>query len=209
MSLQNKTIGLETVKALKENRFEAAYFETAQDALEHLLTMIPPAATVGIGGSRTLEQLGVMQELERRGNTVYNHNLPGQTPDEKQIIRRKQLTCDLFLTGTNAVTRDGRLVNTDGVGNRVAAMIFGPKKVIVVAGTNKIVPDIVKAEERIKKIAAPLNNKRIKRNNPCVKAGSCADCKGPGRICNATTILHCRPTFSEIHVLLVGEELGF
>lgn len=124
-------------------------------------------------------------------------------------IRRKQLTCDVFLTGTNAVTIDGRLVNTDGVGNRVAAMIFGPKKVIIAVGINKIVKDIAEAEKRIKLYAAPMNNKRLNLPNPCIRTGECMDCQGPTRICNVTTILNKRPMLTDIHIFVVGEDLGF
>lgn len=113
------------------------------------------------------------------------------------------------MTSTNAIIADGRLVNTDGTGNRVAAMIFGPKKVIVIAGTNKIVENLEEAEARIRMTAAPLNNKRLNRSNPCVTTGHCMDCQGPTRLCNVTTVLYKRPPVPDIHVLVVGEELGY
>ena len=147
--------------------------------------------------------------MKARGNIILDHGAPGLENDERVRIRRAQLTADAFLTGSNAVTMDGRLVNTDGSGNRVAAMIFGPGKVIVVAGVNKIVRDVEEAEERIRKTAAPINNRRLNLPNPCVKTGECMDCQGPTRICNVTTILHKRPKLTEMHVILVGEELGF
>lgn len=203
-------IGLETCKALQKNGFEARYLATAAEAAEQLECMIPPDATVGFGGSRTLQQLGIRKKLEARcNNLVYDHSKPDLTREEALEIRRKELTCDIFLTGTNAITRDGRLVNTDGTGNRVAAMIFGPKKTIIVAGINKIVNDPEAAEERIRQIGGPMNSRRLKLPNPCVESGRCMDCQEPTRICNATTILKKCPTFSEIHVLLIGETLGF
>ena len=104
---------------------------------------------------------------------------------------------------------DGKLVNVDGTGNRVAAMIFGPGKVIVVAGINKIVRDLGAAEERIRSVAAPVNNSRIGLPNPCVKTGECMDCQGPTRICNVTTIIGKRPNTTEMHVVIVGEDMGF
>ena len=128
---------------------------------------------------------------------------------ERLRIRRAQLTCDVFMTGSNAVTMDGKLVNVDGTGNRVAAMIFGPEKVIVVAGINKIVRDLDAAEERIRSVAAPVNNSRIGLPNPCVKTGECMDCQGPTRICNVTTIIGKRPNTTEMHVVIVGEDMGF
>ncbi|KYZ77806.1 lactate utilization protein C [Anaerosporomusa subterranea] len=202
-------LGAQTVEALQKNRFSAAYFETAQAALETLLSVIPANATVGIGGSWTLIQLGLVEKLEARGNTVFCHHKPGLTPEEILDIRRKQLTCDVFLTSTNAITADGRLVNTDATGNRVAAMIFGPKKVIVLAGINKIVSDLEAAQERIRQTAAPQNNIRLKRPNPCVQTGYCVDCQGPTRLCNVNTVIHKRPPVSDIHVWIVGEELGY
>lgn len=205
----NETLGLKTVEALKRNRFHAVYFKTAQQALEQALSMIPTDATVGIGGSWTLIQLNVVELLEARGNTVFCHHKPGLTPDEILDIRRKQLTCDAFLTSTNAITEDGRLVNMDATGNRVAAMMFGPKKVIVIAGENKIVENFDAAMQRIRKTAAPQNNKRLNRPNPCVNAGECMDCQGPTRLCNITTILHKKPPVSDIHVFVVGESLGY
>lgn len=205
----NETLGLKTVEALKRNRFHAEYYKTAQQALEQALSMIPTDATVGIGGSWTLIQLNVVELLEARGNTVFCHHKPGLTPEEILDIRRKQLTCDVFLTSTNAITEDGRLVNMDATGNRVAAMMFGPKKVIVIAGENKIAENFEAAMQRIRKTAAPQNNKRLNRPNPCVNAGECMDCQGPTRLCNITTILHKKPPVSDIHVFVVGESLGY
>ncbi|SMC34948.1 lactate utilization protein [Sporomusa malonica] len=207
--MHNETLALKTVEALQKNRFASAYFQTAQEALEQLFSAIPANATVGIGGSWTLIQLELVEKLEARGNTVFCHHKPGLSPEEVLDIRRKQLTCDVFLTSTNAITEDGRLVNTDATGNRVAAMIFGPKKVIILAGVNKIVDTLNEAQERIRTTAAPLNNKRLNRPNPCVKTGYCVDCQGPTRLCNVTTIIHKRPPASDIHVWVVGEELGY
>ncbi|HWR42199.1 lactate utilization protein [Sporomusa sp.] len=207
--MHNEALALQTVDALQKNRFTAAYFQTAKEALEQLFSVIPADATVGIGGSWTLIQLELVEKLEARGNTVFCHHKPGLSPEEILDIRRKQLTCDVFLTSTNAITEDGRLVNTDATGNRVAAMIFGPKKVIVLTGANKIVATLDEAQERIRTTAAPLNNKRLNRPNPCVKTGYCMDCQGPTRLCNVSTIIHKRPPASDIHVWMIGEELGY
>lgn len=207
--MPNETLALKTVEALQQNRFTSVYFPTVQEAMTQLLAAIPVDATVGLGGSWTLIQLELFEKLEARGNTVYCHHKPGLSPEEILDIRRKQLTCDVFLTSTNAITEDGRLVNTDATGNRVAAMIFGPKKVIILAGSNKIAGTLDEAQERIRSTAAPLNNKRLNRPNPCVKTGYCVDCQGPTRLCNVTTILHKRPPASDIHVWVVGEELGY
>ena len=205
----NETIGRKTVAALIKNNFQATYCLTKEEAVKQVLALIPEDGTVGIGGSWTVGELGLLEKLAVRGHTMFNHGLPGLSGEEKLDLRRKQLTCDVFLTGTNAVTLDGKLVNTDGIGNRVAAMIFGPKQVIVVVGVNKIVKDVDEAEKRIQLYAAPINNKRLNTPNPCVKTGECMDCQGPTRICNVTTIMNKRPVLTNIHVVIVGENLGF
>jgi len=202
-------LGLKTIAALDKNRFSACYYQNAQQALAELFNIIPLDASVGIGGSWTLIELEVVEKLEARGNTVYCHHKPGLSPEEILDLRRKQLTCDIFLTSTNAITEDGRLVNTDATGNRVAAMIFGPKKVIVLAGINKVVGTLEEAQQRIRVTAAPFNNKRLNRPNPCVKTGYCVDCQRPTRLCNVTTVIHKRPPASDIHVWVIGEEVGY
>lgn len=203
------TLGAKTAEALTGNNFGATYCISVQEAVEQILDMIPTDAAVGVGGSFTVKELGLLDRLATRGNTILDHSAPDLDAEERTEVRRRQLTCDVFLTGTNAVTADGKIVNVDGTGNRVAAMIFGPKKVIIVVGVNKIVKDVAEAEKRIRLLAAPMNNKRLNLPNPCVKTGECMDCKGASRICNVTTILNKRPTLSDIHVFIVREELGF
>ena len=205
-----EALGAKAVEALNKNNFKATFVKTRQEAIDKVLALTPADAKVGIGGSWTTSaDLGLPGILEGRGNTVWNHGKPGLSAEEVLDIRRKQLTCDVFLTGTNAVTLDGKLVNVDGTGQRVAAMIFGPKKVVIVAGVNKIVRDVEEAERRIELYAAPLNNKRLNRPNPCTTTGICMDCQGPTRICNVTTILRKCSPLTETHVIVVGEELGF
>jgi hypothetical protein len=208
-SWHNQTIGARVVEALQKNNFSATYVNTKQEALDKLAALIPGDATVGIGGSWTIKEVGIDTLLEERGNTVFNHNKPGLSPEESLALRRKEMTCDIFLTGTNALTLKGELVNVDGAGNRVAAMIFGPKKVIVITGINKIVTDTTAAMERIELYAAPINNKRLNRPNPCTVTGECMDCQGPTRICNVTTVMHKKPAATDVEVLIIGEELGF
>lgn len=205
----NDTFGEKVVKALEKNNFQAYYVADRNAAIEKVLSLVPAGATIGVGGSWTLKDLGIPAQLTKNGHTVYDHNVPGLTAEESMTLRRKELLCDVFLSGTNAVTLDGQLVNVDGSGNRVAAMSFGPKKVIVVVGVNKIVPDLDAAMERIEMVAAPINNKRLDRPNPCTITGMCMDCQGSTRICNITTILHKRPPAIDFHVVVVGDELGF
>jgi hypothetical protein len=209
MITNNPEIIQKTVANLQKNHFTASYYPSKEEAVAHLLTLIADEATIGVGGSWTIEQLNILDKLEAQGHTILNHNKPGLNPDQIVAIRRQQLNCDVFMTSSNAITEAGQLVNTDGVGNRVAAMIFGPKRVIVVAGINKIVKDLDQADARIKTTAAPLNNKRLNKPHPCVKTGECMNCQLPTRICNVTTVLNKRPALSDIHIILIGEELGF
>ena len=205
----NDTFGEKVVKALEKNNFQAHYAVNRTVAIEKALSLIPAGATIGVGGSWTLKELGIPEQLAKNGHTVYDHNIPGLTMEESLALRRKELLSDVFLSGANAITLDGQLVNTDGSGNRVAAMSFGPKKVIVIVGVNKIVSDLDAAMERIETVAAPINNKRLDRPNPCTITGMCMDCQGSTRICNITSILHKRPPAIDLHVIVVGEELGF
>lgn len=203
------TTGEKVVKALEKNNFQAYYVANRAAGIEKVLSLIPDGATIGVGGSWTLRELGIPDQLVKDGHTVYDHHIPGLTMEESMALRRKQLLCDVFISSTNAVTLDGQLVNTDGVGNRVAAMSFGPKKVIVVIGVNKIVPDLDVAMRRIEMYAAPINNKRLDRPNPCTITGVCMDCQGATRICNITSILHKKPRAIDFHVIIIGEDLGF
>ena len=205
----NEALGKKVTEALKKNGFEAEYCPSSAEAAEKILALIPESASVGFGGSWTVKALKIQEKLAGRGNTILDHGAPGLSNEERMETRKKQLTCDVFLSGTNAVTLDGKLVNIDGNGNRVAAMIFGPGKVIVVLGTNKIVKDLDAAEERIQMVAAPVNNKRIGLPNPCTQTGLCMNCQTETRICNVTTIISKRPRSTPFHVFVVGEELGF
>ena len=205
----NDSLGAKAVEALEKNNFSSSYAQTKQAAVDKILSLIPSGATVGIGGSYTIIETGIEEELIKRGHKIFNHNRPGLPPEEVLALRRAQQSCDVFLCSTNAVTLDGKLVNVDGVGNRVASMIFGPKQVIVVAGTNKIVRNVEEAEKRIEMLAGPINNKRLNRPNPCTVSGMCMDCQGPTRICNITTIIRKRPPLTPMQVIIVGEELGF
>lgn len=205
----SEIMGKKAVDALEKKGFAAAFFPDRESAVKHILDLIPPGSTVGIGGSQTGKALGLGKRLQEADCTLYDHGQSGLTPEEILETRRKQLLSDVFLTSANAITLSGELVNRDGAGNRVAAMIFGPQKVIVIAGTNKIVKDLAEAEQRIKNVAAPMNNKRLDLPNPCVNTGVCVDCNSKTRICNVTTIISHRPLFTEIYVVIIGEELGF
>jgi L-lactate utilization protein LutB len=189
---------------------EVLYFPTASEAREEVLNRIPPEATVGIGGSVTLRQMGLVEALEKRGNEVFNHWKEGLSKEDRQAVAKKQQTADFFVTSTNALTQDGKLVNVDATGNRVTSMICGPGKVIVVAGVNKIVRNLNQGMARIKKVVAPQNCRRRKDPTPCAEDLVCHDCDTPARLCRVTTIIERKPWgVKEFTVILVGEELGY
>jgi L-lactate utilization protein LutB len=197
------------VEALGQNGFTAVYCRTSQQAHDYILREAADAHSIGFGGSRTIVDLNVQEHLQAQGKEILNHGMPGLTPEERMAIMRSQLTCDLFLTGSNAVTLSGWLVNIDGNGNRVAAMFFGPKKVIVVAGRNKLVDgDLQAAIDRIKNWASPPNAKRLNYNTPCARTGFCSNCNSPERICRVTTVIDRKPRAMDIRVLVVNEDMG-
>jgi L-lactate utilization protein LutB len=201
-----------TMDALERNGFHVKYYPTSKDALEGILEMIPKGVTIGIGGSVTLREIGLVDALETRDLNIANHwkaNREGASQEEIMKIRRTHINSDVFLTSTNAITESGELVNIDGTGQRVAAMIFGPKKVIVVTGVNKITGDLEEGLWRASNIAAPMNARRLHPKTPCAETGECDDCLAPGRICNITTILHRKPSKTDVTVVLVGEKLGY
>lgn len=195
--------------ALAKRHFTAVYCPTSADAAAYILREAESARSIGFGGSYTVAGLDVQKKLTAAGKTIYDHGTPGLSPEQKVAAMNAELTCDLFLSGTNAVTESGVLVNIDGNGNRVAAMSYGPKKVIVVVGRNKIVEGGIEAAiARVKRVAAPANAKRLDRATPCAVTGFCANCDSPQRICHVTTIIDSKPGRSDFHVLVVNEDLG-
>ncbi|NLT95561.1 MAG: lactate utilization protein [Clostridia bacterium] len=202
-------LGQKVVKALQNNGFQAVFFSNKEAAAQHVLSYIKENMTVGIGGSVTLNELELPQKAVEKGAIVFNHNLDNLTAEERLDLRRKQLSCDLFLTSSNSITMNGYLVNVDATGNRVGAMVFGPKKVIIIAGVNKITKDLEAALDRIETIASPQNNKRLNLPNPCTQTGTCMDCNGKTRICNIYTIIKRKPAVTDVEVVIVGENLGY
>lgn len=197
------------VEALGRNGITAVYCETARQASDYIVREAEDAHTVGFGGSLSVSGLGVIEQMQEEGKVLLIHGAPGLSREERYDVMRRQLTCDLFLTGTNALTLDGSLVNIDATGNRVAAMFFGPRKVIVVAGRNKIVDGgVSEAMVRVKQWASPPNARRLDFNTPCASTGFCSDCSSPDRICRVTTIIDHKPRMTDLRVLVVNEELG-
>lgn len=205
----NETLGMKVCAALKKHGFEAQYVATGAEALQLIAGFVKQGMKVGFGGSMTLRAMGAPEKVRALGAEVLDHDDPGLDQEKKLEVRRAQLTCDLFLSSVNAVTLEGDIVNVDGTGNRVAALSFGPKKTIVVVGSNKIVRDLDGARDRIETTAAPMNNKRVDRPNPCVKAGTCQDCQGQTRICCVYHVLRRKPLSSDFTVIVVGEPLGY
>jgi L-lactate utilization protein LutB len=214
-----------SIENLNRRGIKAQYASDKKEALSMVMEMIPPGVSVGTADSMTLLQVGIISALKKRGqNDIFNpfeRDAEGNRVfqgEQKEDLKRKAFFSDVFVIGTNAVTLDGKLVNTDAGGNRVAAMIFGPKKVIIVVGANKIVKDVEGALRRIREVAAPQNVIRIGTKHhsaehmelPCAASGICSDCNHPRRICRYTTIIEgvSSEHRGRINVVLVGERLG-
>ncbi|MBR4455748.1 MAG: lactate utilization protein [Solobacterium sp.] len=192
-------------KHLEGNQFAASVFDTKEEAAAFLKQVIPPGSSVGIGGSVTLDEMGVVKWLRSDPEIRFIDRY--SMPDKKQAFR-ESLLADVYLMSSNAVTMDGYLYNVDGTGNRVAALIYGPDKVYVACGRNKIVKDAEEAKSRVEEIAAPANCARLEKENPCTKTGSCMHCSLPTTICNQFVLSRRSGVPGRIHVLLINEELG-
>ncbi len=200
--------GPRVVEALRRNHFDAYYVSTAAEALDTVMSLIPKDHVVSWGGSMTLQALGVPQRLAQEEYAVLDRDSVS-TAEEKEELMRKALLCDTFLMSSNAISADGQLFNIDGTGNRVAALCFGPRSVIVVAGMNKVVADLEEACGRARHYAAPANMQRFAgRKTPCAATGLCGNCHSSDCICNQLVATrNCRPA-GRIKVILVGEDLG-
>jgi hypothetical protein len=192
------------VKSLRANKFEVEYVDHAKDAAPIIMNAIPPDASIEMAGSVSVGQLGLLDALRDRGNKGLEFPKPEDFSFESMRKNRR----DVLLTSTNAVTLDGKLVNTDGMGNRVSTMFFGVKQVVLLVGTNKIVRNLEEALERVQKVIAPYHAKNLGVNTPCAQTGECSDCSSPQRICNITTIISKKPPAVDFLIVLVGEDLG-
>jgi hypothetical protein len=197
-----------TINALKKDNFEATFVPDSKAALEEVMKRILDGATVGIGGSATLAQTGILDALKNRKVQLIWPFQQARNEEERIELIRKSFSSDVFLSSTNAVTEDGKLFNIDATGNRVGAMFIGPKKVIVVSGINKIVKNIEDAEKKLMEWTAIQNSKRLNRKTPCVETGVCGDCSSPDRICNIYVTLAKKPSRTDILIIIVGENLG-
>lgn len=183
------------VKNLQGRHFGACYCATKEEALEKALLLIPHGSKVGWGGAMSAQEIGLLSALENGDWNAVGRDADGGV--------------DVFITGANAISMDGQMVNIDGLGNRVSAIIYGPKTVVVIAGMNKVVDNLEDAVRRARTVAAPMNMQRFQKTAPCMTTGACHDCKSEDCICNHIVITrHGRPN-GRIQFVLVGEELGF
>ena len=196
------------VKNLQKHHFEAYYCSTKEEALQQILSLMPEGSSVGWGGAVSASQVGV-QEAVHAGNYQVIDRDQFSDPAEKLRCMRECFNADFFITGANAISMDGQMVNIDGNGNRVGMIVYGPKNIIVVAGMNKVCATLEDAVKRARTVAAPMNQQRFGLNNPCTCTGVCADCHGESSICNQLLITRNSKPAGRIKFVLVGEELGF
>ena len=197
----------ETLRAINKNNMEGVYARDRREALNEILKRIPSNATVTHGGSYTLQEIGI-KEILRKGRYRY---LMGEVPangGEEHDIQIKGFSSDVYLTSVNAITTAGELIALDGIGNRVSSLFFGPRKVLVVAGKNKIVNSLDDGIRRLKEYVAPIHAKRRGWDLPCTKTGTCVECRDPKRICNKLAVLQYERDRERTTVILVGEDLG-
>ena len=206
--LQEKQ-GERCVQALKKRGFDAHFVPTVEAARELILGMAKGFHSFGFAGSETTRALGLVEELDRAGKQIFDHWKKGLSREEDMRIRLEQGRCDCFFCSANAISESGEIVNVDGSGNRTSAMAFGPKKVIIVAGINKVRPDLASALQRIREVAGPMRARSLNMATPCAETGVCSDCRTPQRICRITTILHWKPVLTDISVVLINQKLGF
>jgi len=206
----------ETIKSLNRNGFSAIYAKNTEGAKHKILELIPNGSTIGIGDSVSVRQTNVLEELRKQNVIISAFSeriaLKSTTGEIKQNQRRKiydlALDCEFFLTGTNVVTKSGKLINMDSTGNRVVGMIFGPRRPIIVVGKNKIVENLENGLARLRNVIAPQHARFKERDTPCAKTGKCTDCNSNERICNIRTILDKQPSQTDISIVMVDEDLG-
>jgi hypothetical protein len=206
----NEKVAAQIIQKLEKRRMEGSYASSAAQAKTEVLAMIPQGATVFRCGSMTAAGMGLWEDISDLPEVkLIDPYQPELKPEEGLELRRQGLAADVMIASSNAITLDGKLVNLDGMGNRVASMAFGPKKVILLVGMNKVAANLESAMDRVKHRAAPINNVRYGLKNPCVETGLCSDCRTPQRICNMWSIIEGHMIQNRIHVKLIGEDLGY
>lgn len=200
---------MRTVEALKKNQMDAYYVHTSAEAVELVESLMVPDSVVTMGGSVTLSETGIDKLIKSGKYQFLDRARQGITPEEAQAVMRQAFTADIYLSSSNAITEQGELFNIDGNGNRVAAITYGPKSVIIVVGYNKIAESVEDARKRVKRIAAPTNAKRVNAKTPCVVSGMCHECNVPDRICGTEVLTSFQRIPNRIKVIIIDEVLGF
>lgn len=198
-----------TMKNLEKRHFECHYCKTSQEAVKLASELVPSDSTVSFGGSMTLAESGMADMLKQRDDITLLDRSKAGTPEEVKEIYHRSLNADYYFMSSNAITADGELVNIDGTGNRVGALIYGPEHVIILAGMNKISPTLKEAVSRVKNVASPINANRLNRQTPCAATGLCSDCLSPDCICSHTVITRKSAPEKRIKIILIGESLGY
>lgn len=211
--MNNKKIAYENlaenlIEKFNQRGIESYYVDNKEEALDMVKRLLTPGSTVSYGGSETLYEIGLIQYLRESDYQLYDRDMAG-SPEEKKEITKKAFLADYYLMSSNAITLDGELVNIDGNGNRVASLIYGPENVIIVAGMNKIAPDVETAVKRVQNVASPANTVRLGLKTPCAELGRCASCLSTDCICCQVVVTRKSRIPNRIKVILVGEELGY
>ncbi len=196
------------IERFNKRGIEGYYCDNREEALTTARRFLTPGCSISWGGSETLNEIGLFDELKASDYIVYDRHT-AKTPEESALLYGKIVTCDFYFMSSNAITLDGQLVNIDGKGNRVACLITGPKNVIIIAGMNKIVTNVDTGIERVRNMASPPNNIRLGTNTPCTQLGRCANCLVDDCICCQIVITRKSRIPGRIKVILVGEELGY
>lgn len=198
-----------TIEALEKNNIRGYYVENEKEVFNIIKGIINNGDTVAVGGSMTLEEIGVIDFLRDGDYKFLDRYKKDITQEEIKLIYRKSFSADGYLTSTNAITEDGSLYNVDGTGNRVAAMLYGPEKVIVICGVNKLVKNLDEAIMRNREISAPANAKRLNKTTPCAKVGYCMDCNNQDRLCNEYTLIKRQRDKGRMTVIFINKNLGY
>lgn len=205
----NKKKALKTIEALEENNMNGYLVSSKEELIEKIEELVEPMDRVSCGSSITLLETGVIEHLRSGRYDFVDRYKEGTTKDELEQICRQAFFCDTFFLSSNAITEDGMLYNVDGKGSRVAPLLYGPDKIIIIAGTNKIVPNLEDAIKRNRTICGPANAKRLNRNTPCATSGYCMNCNSKERICNEYTVIKNQIDKGRIHVIFIEEYQGY
>ncbi len=197
------------VKKFKQHNITVIPVTNAEGASKKVLELIPKGASVGYGGSVTLEEIGILDKIRQGDYQLFDREKHKGDREKYVQVVKQAAQADVFLSGSNAITRDGQIVNIDRNGNRIAPLIWGPERVIIVVGKNKIVKDYNAAIDRIKNLVAPKNAQRLELDTPCAKTGKCTDCFSPDRICCSTAIIERQHFPERMTVILVDQDLGY